>query len=41
LINNEVEAYRNVDHQMISKAIERYFISSNCSTLNYLSTRKE
>jgi predicted Zn-dependent peptidase len=41
LINNEVEAYRNVDHQMISKAIERYFKSSNCSTLNYLSSRKE
>jgi predicted Zn-dependent peptidase len=41
LINNEVEEYRKVDHIMISKAIERYFISSNCSTLNYLSTRKE
>jgi predicted Zn-dependent peptidase len=41
LINKEVEEYRKVDHRMISKAIERYFISSNCSTLNYLSTRKE
>src|SRR5512140_3117411 len=41
LINKEVEAYRNVDHHMISEAIERYFISSNCSTINYLSTRKE
>jgi zinc protease len=41
LINNEVEAYRIADHKMISKAIERYFISSNCSTLNYLSTRRE
>ena len=41
LINNEVEAYRKVDHQMISKVIERYFISSNCSTINYLSTQKE
>jgi predicted Zn-dependent peptidase len=40
LINNEVEAYRNVNPQMITKSIERYFISSNCSTLNYLSTRK-
>ena len=26
LINREVEAYRKVDHQMISEAIERYFI---------------
>jgi zinc protease len=41
LINKEVEAYRNVDHQMISRAIDRYFISSNCSTLNYLSIRNE
>jgi zinc protease len=41
LINNEVDSYRNVNHAMVDKAINRYFVSSNCSTINYISTRKE
>jgi zinc protease len=41
LINSEVDTYRNVNHAMVAEAIKRYFISSNCSTINYLSTRKE
>ena len=41
LINSEVDTYRNVNHGMVAEAIKRYFISSNCSTINYLSTRKE
>ena len=41
LINSEVDTYRNVNHGMVAEAIKRYFISSNCSTINYISTRKE
>jgi predicted Zn-dependent peptidase len=41
LINSDVDTYRNVNHGMVAEAIKRYFISSNCSTINYLSTRKE
>ena len=41
LINHEVDAYRSVTHGMVTEAAGRYFISSNCSTLNYISTRKE
>jgi predicted Zn-dependent peptidase len=41
LINREVDTYRNVNHGMVAEAIKRYFISSNCSTINYISTRKE
>ena len=26
LINNEVEAYRNVNHEMVTEAVKRYFI---------------
>jgi zinc protease len=40
LINNEVDAFRNVTHEMVSESASRYFIHSNCSTLNYISTRK-
>jgi predicted Zn-dependent peptidase len=40
LINSEVEAYRNVTHEMVTAAISRYFKPSNCCTLNYISTRK-
>ena len=41
IINTEVETYRNVSRKMVVEAVERYFISSNSSTVNYLSTRKE
>lgn len=41
LINSEVDTYRNVTHEMVAEAIKRYFIFSNCSTVNYISTRKE
>jgi predicted Zn-dependent peptidase len=41
LINNEVEAYRNVSYEMVIEALRKYFIPSNCSTINYISTRKE
>jgi predicted Zn-dependent peptidase len=41
LINTEVDAYRNVTQEMVIEATRKYFIPSNCSTLNYLSTRKE
>ena len=40
LINSEVETYRKVSHGMVAESINRYFISSNCSTINYISTRK-
>jgi len=40
LINKEVDTYRNVTHEMVAETIKRYFISSNCSTINYISTRK-
>ena len=41
LINNEVDAYRKVSYSMVTEAIRKYFIPSNCSTINYISTRKE
>ena len=41
LINNEVDSYRNVSYRMVIEAIRKYFIPSNCSTINYISTRKE
>jgi zinc protease len=41
LINKEVDAYRNVSHAMVTESIERYFNPVNCSTINYISTRKE
>lgn len=41
LINKEVDAYRNVSQQMVIETVRRYFIPSNCSTINYLSTRTE
>ena len=41
LINSEVDTYRNVNHGMVAEAIKRYLISTNCSTINYLSTRKK
>jgi len=40
LINDEVEAYRNVTYDMITETVKRYFIPTNCSTINYISTRK-
>jgi zinc protease len=41
LINIEVDSYRNVSHHMVNEALERFFIPANCSTINYLSTRKD
>jgi predicted Zn-dependent peptidase len=41
LINQEVDAYRNVSQEMVIEAIRRYFVPSNCSTLYYKSTRKD
>lgn len=40
LINLEVEEYRKVTREMVAEAAERYFRSSNCSTLYYKSSRK-
>jgi predicted Zn-dependent peptidase len=39
-INTEIDAYRNVNYKMVTEAIKQYFIPSNCSTINYISTRK-
>jgi zinc protease len=41
LINTEVDAYRKVTQDMVIEATRKFFIASNCSTLNYISTRKE
>ena len=41
LINNEIDAFRNVTDNMVYEAVSKYFIPSNCSTLNYISTRKD
>jgi zinc protease len=41
LINREVESYRCVTREMVTEAAERYFRTSNCSTLYYKSTRKD
>jgi len=40
-INDEVESYRRVSYEMVIEAVRRYFVPSNCSTINYLSGRKE
>jgi zinc protease len=40
LINNEVNAFKSVTREMVSNTISRYFTPTNCSTLNYISTRK-
>ena len=40
LINNEADAFRNVTPMMVSETVSKYFMKSNCSTLNYISTRK-
>ena len=40
LINNEVKAFRSVSYGMVIEALKRYLIPSNCSTINYISTRK-
>jgi predicted Zn-dependent peptidase len=41
LINTEADAYRNVTQEMVIEATRKFIIPSNCSTLNYLSIRKE
>jgi zinc protease len=40
-INQEVELYRKVTSEMVAETAERYFRSSNCSTLYYKSSRKD
>jgi hypothetical protein len=40
LINIEVEKYRAVDRKMVRDAAQRYFLTENCSTLYYLSSRR-
>jgi zinc protease len=41
LINKEVDIYRKVSHDMVTEAIRQYFVPANCSTIYYMSTRKE
>jgi zinc protease len=41
LINQEVDAYRRVTQEMVFEATNRYFLSSNCSTLYYKSNRNK
>ncbi len=41
LINNEIDSFRSVTAEMVFDTIRRCFIPSNCSTLNYISTRKD
>lgn len=41
LINTETESYRSVSYDMVKETVMKYFISSNCSTLNYISTRNK
>jgi len=41
LINREVDSYMKVNHKMVVDAVKKYFISSNCRTINYISTRQE
>jgi zinc protease len=41
LINQEVETYRKVNHEMVIEATRKYFVPSNCSTLYYKSTRND
>jgi zinc protease len=40
LINSEIDSYRKVTIEMITDTVRKYFTASNCSTLNYISTRK-
>jgi zinc protease len=41
MINRETDDFRSVTHRMVTETIEKYFTSSNCCTINYLSNRKE
>lgn len=41
LINNEADAFRSVTYDMMSDAVRKYLVPSNCSTLRYISTRKD
>jgi zinc protease len=41
LINTEVERYRSTDGEMVMKAARKYLNPENCSTLYYLSSKKE
>ena len=41
LINTETDSYRSVNYDMVKETVMKYFISSNCCTINYISTRKQ
>jgi predicted Zn-dependent peptidase len=41
LINREVDIYRSLNHEIVVEAVRKYFVPSNCSTIHYMSTRKE
>lgn len=41
LINQEVNSYRKVNHEMVTEASRKYFTPENCSTLFYKSTLKD
>jgi len=41
LINQEVDSYRKVNHEMVTEASRRYLTPANCSTLFYKSTLKD
>jgi predicted Zn-dependent peptidase len=40
LVNKEIDAYRSVTIKMITETVNKYFVPTNCSTINYISTRK-
>jgi predicted Zn-dependent peptidase len=41
LVNKEVDSYRKVSQEMVTNAMRKYLVPSNCSTLYYKSTRKD
>jgi predicted Zn-dependent peptidase len=41
LINLEVESYLKISREMVTEAISKYLVPSNCSTLYYKSSRKD
>ena len=41
LINQEVAEYRKVSGNMVTEAVEKYFVSSNCSTIYYKSNKED
>jgi len=41
LINNEVDEYKKTDRKMVAEVSQKFLIPTNCSTLYYISTRKD